>query len=286
MAVRLIALDIDGTLLDSRWQVPGANRLAIVEAAAQGIEIALVTGRRYDFALPVARSLDCPLTMIASNGALVRTDDGRTHLRHLLDRSTARQVLQATTKWRNATAVVFDRPLSNQVIYEAFEWNNEHLRAYYSRNREFLGQASPLENCLTEDPLQVMFAGSIEEMRAVEAALRATAFAGEFQLAITSYHRKDFGMIDVLNPRCSKGASLREWAEHRGYQREEILAIGDNHNDLEMLHFAGIAVVMGNSVPELKAFGWHETRSNDEGGVADAIERFVLRELRKEAKCV
>jgi len=71
---------------------------------------------------------------------------------------------------------------------------------------------------------------------------------------------------------------LAEWALRQGLRREEILAIGDNHNDLEMLHFAGIPVVMGNCVPELKTYGWHETHSNDEGGVAAAIEKFALRE--------
>src|SRR5438874_7710445 len=75
MPVRLIALDIDGTLLDSRWQVSEANRNAIAEAARRGIEVALVTGRRYDFAMPVARQLEAPLTMIVSNGALVRSND-------------------------------------------------------------------------------------------------------------------------------------------------------------------------------------------------------------------
>ena len=92
------------------------------------------------------------------------------------------------------------------------------------------------------------------------------------------YERRDFAMIDVLNPICSKGASLAEWAALRGYAREEVMAIGDNHNDLEMLSFAGIPVVMGNSVPELKTFGWHETATNDENGVAHAIEQFALRE--------
>jgi len=76
MPVKLIALDIDGTLLDSRWQVSEANRKAISDAARKGIEVALVTGRRYDFAMPVARQLDAPLTMIVNNGALIRSNDG------------------------------------------------------------------------------------------------------------------------------------------------------------------------------------------------------------------
>jgi hydroxymethylpyrimidine pyrophosphatase-like HAD family hydrolase len=131
---------------------------------------------------------------------------------------------------------------------------------------------------LTEDPIQVMLSGKVAPMRNAEQALRGVEFAQEFALAVTMYEARDFAMIDVLNPFCSKGASLAEWAALRGLAREEVMAIGDNHNDLEMLTFAGIPVVMGNSVPELKTYGWHETRTNDENGVAHAIEQFALRE--------
>lgn len=278
MIVRLIALDIDGTLLDSQWQIPEANRAAIAEATRRGIEVALVTGRRYDFALPVARKIDAPLTMIVNNGALIRTQDGKTHLRHLLPRSTALRVLEHTCPWRDCSAVVFDRPRENQVMLESLDSNDPMRRGYYSRNREFLAVAKPLENCLTEDPIQVMFSGEVARIREAEAALRSAAFAAEFALAVTIYEARNFSMIDVVNPVCSKGRSLAEWAALRGVPREQVLAIGDNHNDLEMLSFAGIPVVMGNSVPELKNFGWHQTSSNDEGGVAAAIERFALRE--------
>jgi hypothetical protein len=278
MAVRLIALDIDGTLLDSRWQVSEANRAAIAEAARRGIEVALVTGRRYDFAMPVARRLDAPLTMIVNNGALIRSNDGRTHLRHLLPQSVAKQVLNLTRLWREGAAVIFDRPLANQLMLETLDPDDSLRYAYYSRNLEFIGLANPLETCLTEDPIQVMLSGRVAPMREAEKALRSAPFAEQFALAATCYESKDFAMIDVINPICSKGSSLAEWAALRGFAREEIMAIGDNHNDLEMLAYAGIPVVMGNSVPELKAFGWHETRSNDESGVAHAIEQFALRE--------
>src|ERR1700687_5610163 len=115
-------------------------------------------------------------------------------------------------------------------------------------------------------------------MREAEAALREAPFAEEYGLAVTSYESRDFAMIDVIHPECSKGSSLAEWAALRGVAREKVLAIGDNHNDLEMLEFAGIPVVMGNGVPELKAFGWHETATNDESGVAAAIAPFAFRE--------
>jgi Cof subfamily protein (haloacid dehalogenase superfamily) len=278
MGVRLIALDIDGTLLDSRWQLPEANSTAIAEAARRGIEVALVTGRRYDFALPVALQVKAPLTMIVSNGAIIRTHDGETHVRHLLSRETAAKVLDLTRPWRDGAAVVFDRRRENQIMLEALNSEDPIRTAYYSRNRDFIGIADPLESCLTEDPIQVMFSGSVERVRAASTCLRTADFAEEYAVAATVYEDRNFCMIDVINPACSKGASLAEWAAIRGIAREEVLAIGDNHNDVEMLSFAGIPVVMGNGVPELKGRGWHETASNDEGGVAAAIQHFVLRE--------
>ena len=278
MPVRLIALDIDGTLLDSRWQLSEANRAAVAAAARRGIEVALVTGRRYDFAMPIARQFDCPLTMIVNNGAIIRTADGNTHLRHLLPKDIAGSVLQSTKKWRHGAAVIFDRPVENQIMLESLVADDSIRYAYYKRNLDHIGISAPLEDSLTEDPIQVMFTGTVNEMREAEHVLRSASFAGAYSLSATLYDPRDFAMIDVLPPDCTKGRSLAEWAVHQGFERDEILAVGDNHNDLEMLHFAGIPVVMANGVAELKTFGWHETLSNDESGVAAAIERFALSE--------
>lgn len=278
MGIRLIALDIDGTLLGSDWRVSAANCAAIQEATRRGIEVALVTGRRYDFALPVAEQIAAPLTMIVSNGAMVRTSDGETHVRHLLPKATARRVLEATARWREIAAVIFDRPLSKQVILEKIDWEDLAKVPYYTRNKEFLAEVRPLEDCLDEDPIQVMFAGRVKPVREAENTLQRVPFYREFTLAITLYEAKDFAMIDVIHPAVTKGATLSEWAAIRSVTPLEILAIGDNHNDLEMLNFAGIPVVMENSVAELKSRGWHITRSNDEDGVAAAIERFALKE--------
>jgi hypothetical protein len=278
MAIRFIALDIDGTLLNSRFEVSLANRTAIAEATRRGIEVALVTGRRYDFAMPVANQIEAPLTMIVNNGALVRTKAGVTLLRHLLSRDTARRVLEATEPWREATAVVFDRPRANQVILQSIDWDDPTRGGYYRRNREYIAEAMPLQTCLTEDPIQVMYTGTVAAMREAEFTLRGVQFAEEFALAATVYEDRDFSMIDVIHPGVTKGTTLAEWTAARGIAPEEILAIGDNHNDTEMLSFAGVPVVMDNCVPELKQRGWHTTGSNDDDGVAAAIERFALAE--------
>src|SRR5262249_32433845 len=211
MGVRLIALDIDGTLLDSRWQLPEANRAAITAATRQGIEVALVTGRRYDFAMPIARQLDCPVTMIVNNGALIRSAEGETKLRHLLPRDVAEDVLGRTAPWREGASVIFDRPLENQLMLESLDPDDSLRYAYYSRNKHFIGLANPLESCPTEDPIQVAFSGRVAPMREAEAALRAEDSRERYTLAVTLYEARDFAMIDVLNPTCSKGFALAEY---------------------------------------------------------------------------
>ncbi len=88
----------------------------------------------------------------------------------------------------------------------------------------------------------------------------------------TEYPERDLSMIDVLNAGCSKGHALERWAAHRGYRREEVMAVGDNHNDVEMLEFAGHPVIMGNACEELRSRGWTVTLSNDACGIAAAVE--------------
>lgn len=278
MAIRFIALDIDGTLLNNAFEVPLANRLAIEAAVARGIEVALVTGRRFDFALPVARGISSPLTMIVNNGALVKSSrDGVTHLRRLLPREVARMALRLLPEFREGAAVVFDRPRADQVIFECIDWDDPRRGEYFQRNREFLAQVAPLEDCLTEDPIQVMYSGPVATMRRVDAVLCAAAKEAGFSVATTFYETpRDFGLVDVIRQNCSKGATLAEWTALRGFARHEVMAIGDNLNDLEMLEFAGLPVVMGNGVSELKTFGWRQTLSNDDAGVAAAIAEYAL----------
>jgi Cof subfamily protein (haloacid dehalogenase superfamily) len=275
MPVRLIALDIDGTLLDENSRLPAINRNAVAEAAKRGIEIALVTGRRYDFATPIARQFPCPLTMIVNNGALVKSSDGDTQLVHLLPRDIATRVLDAAGAFREQASVCFNRPRENQVIYERIDWEDPLRRGYFERNREYLAEMSPLRDCLTEDPIQVMFTGYANEVREIGKVLSHLPFVSEFSLARTIYDKRDFGLVDVVALGCSKGSTLAEWVRRRGWSREDVMAIGDNLNDMEMLQYAGLPVVMGNSVPELKSLGWRETLSNDQGGVAAAIELYA-----------
>jgi hypothetical protein len=247
-----------------------------VDASLRGIEVALVTGRRYDFAVPIAQQFPCPLTMIVNNGALVKSSTGETQFVNLLPRDVAERVLHQAAPFRELASVCFNRPRENQVIYERIDWEDPLRGAYFQRNREYLAEMSPLHHCLTEDPIQVMFTGYANQIREVESFLSGLTMASDYSLAMTVYDKRDFGLVDVIAPGCSKGATLAEWVRRRGWSREDVMAIGDNLNDMEMLQYAGLPIVMANSVPELKALGWHETLSNEQGGVAAAIELYAL----------
>jgi Cof subfamily protein (haloacid dehalogenase superfamily) len=274
LTIRLLALDIDGTILDSQGQVPAANRDAIARTIEAGVEVALATGRRFDFARAIFEQLPAPLTLILSNGAIVKTRDGETLMRHLLPREIARGVLARVPQHRDTAAVVFDRPREGQVVFEAIDWEHPLHNRFFASNRPFLGEAAPLESCLTEDPIQVMFTGGCVVMRTLFEDLQEGR--AEYSVALTEYEHRDFSLVDVVRAGCSKGLALREWSERLGLRREEVMAIGDNLNDLQMLEFAGTPVVMGNALAELKARGWPVTATNDNEGVARAIETFVL----------
>ncbi len=137
-------------------------------------------------------------------------------------------------------------------------------------------EATPLEDNVTEDPAQVAFTGGVDEMRRLSDFLRQQPFSHNGSITLTEYADRDFSLLDVTGKGCSKGSTLAAWCAAQGIEPSEVMAVGDNLNDREMLAFAGVPVVMGNAVDELKSAGWHVTRGHDEAGLADAIRSIAL----------
>ena len=239
----------------------------------------LVTGRTFHHAQPITDALSEQLMLILNNGALVKRSSGETMDHRLLDSEVAREIVTATRSVRQGAALIFDRNDARQYLFERIDWRHPNRRDYYEHNRRFMTQIDPLEEALTEHPVQVAFNGSIADMRRLDEHVRDLPIAQHVAVTRTEYEARDFTLLDVTSRGCSKGAALSAWATRRGVDRTDVMAVGDNLNDREMLEFAAWPVVMGNAVPELRALGWPMTRNNDEGGLADAIRSLALTTL-------
>jgi hypothetical protein len=271
--VRLIAIDIDGTLLDTKVHLSEENRAALRRAHNAGIEIVLGTGRRHAFALPIAESLGFDLCLISSNGAVTRSTQGELFHQDLLPVQTARKLCRRMQAYRDYMVLTFDRDGLGAIVCENHERLYGVIQRWMEKNSPFIEYISPIETALVTDPIQAMFCGPIDLMKHAVEDLESSDFRDEFTLLRTQYEYRDLCIVDLLNAHCSKGHALERWANYRGIDRSEVMAIGDNYNDIEMLTFAGHPVIMGNASDDLKQNGWTVTLHCDEHGVAAAIDQ-------------
>lgn len=275
-SIRLLALDIDGTLLNPQFQISEADMSALRRSHACGIEIALVTGRRHDFALPIAQQLGFDLWLISSNGAITRSLKGETFYRDLLPAETCRQLCQAMVEFRGNTVLTFDQHGKGSIVLENMNELENSIRRWLEKNLEYIDFVIPVEDALVTDPVQAMFCGPIPRMQQALAALASFPLARQITVLRTEYPARDLSIVDVLNQGCSKGHALERWALHRGIPQAQVMAIGDNYNDIEMLAFAGYPVIMGNASADLRNRGWKVTLPNDQNGVAAALEPVLI----------
>jgi len=271
-SIRLLATDIDGTLLNPQFQISVGDMDALRRAHAAGIEIVLVTGRRHRFALPIAEQLGFDLWLISSNGAVTRSLSGETFHRDLMPAETCLRLCAAMQEFRGHTVLTFDKESQGAIVLERLDEIGASIRRWLEKNMEYVEIVVPIERALVNDPVQAMFCGTMARMSQALAVLRDAKLDQLITVLRTEYPERDLSMIDILNAGCSKGHALERWAAHRGYRREEVMAVGDNHNDVEMLEFAGHPVIMGNACEELRGRGWRVTGGNHECGLAAAVE--------------
>jgi Cof subfamily protein (haloacid dehalogenase superfamily) len=273
--IRLLAVDIDGTLLNSEFRMSQADIDALRYAHTSGVEVILVTGRRHTFALPTAKLLGFDLWLISSNGAVTRSCRGESFHRDLLPVETCRELCSTMRDFRGNMVITFDKEEKGTLVLERMDELTQSIQRWLEKNMEYIDFVVPLEDALVTDPVQAMFCGSVDRMRDALSRLEGCGLNSRVTVLRTEYPLRDLTIVDVLNRGCSKGHAVERWARHRGIPRERVMAIGDNYNDVEMLAFAGRPFIMGNACDELKAQGWPVTLSSDESGVAAAIEKVL-----------
>ncbi|MGD0832120.1 MAG: HAD-IIB family hydrolase [Terracidiphilus sp.] len=285
--VRLVAIDVDGTLLPGFAKALTARTARALKAAQEaGITVAVATGRRVAFVAPLLEGLglraDMPL--IASNGAVVRTLGGETIERTHLDCRIARGLCGLLRPF-GALVFTFDRPGPGELVLEDLEQTHARMALWVESNRSAIEVVIPLENALANgnDPIQGMAAGTLAQMRAAEEAVKSSEWAAFCECVPTGYPGRDMAILDLMPLGITKGRSLEKLAARLGVGRAETMAIGDNWNDVDMLEWAGQGVIMGNAAQELRTLaktrGWKQAPSNNEDGVAVVLEKAVARHI-------
>lgn len=286
MAIRLLALDLDGTLLNSRGQISQPNRVAIERAREKGVRVAAVTGRRFRDSRPIALELGLDVPVIAHNGALTKHALTLETVAVLpLPLAAAHKAMEVGRGVGADALVSDDHEGLGVLVYDHITGNNAPLREYIRWATEVHGeedghdavmQVESLVDYLDHEPIHVAFSGGCTKMAELERLL-VSELSTDVKIFCTTYPEKDFTLLDIVNPAASKGAGVAAAATEMGFMAEEVMAIGDNYNDLEMLLFAGTGVVMGNAPLALRQIeGLFPTASNKHDGVALAISQFIL----------
>jgi len=284
--IKLLAIDLDGTLLNSAGKIPDQNRDAIKAAERAGVLVTIATGRRFRDARPVGLTLELNAPLITHNGALLKHADSlETVSADLLSPETSLEIIRVGKTYGGDALASVDPRREGTLYYDRLSDDNEPLLRYLQWAKTLHGDdaessvihVSNLEDeILKHDVIHISFSGPCDPMADMSTYLDAD-LGDSVTILTTIYPRRNFTLIDILPPNASKGSGVKRLAEMQGFDAGEVMTIGDNFNDIEMLEFAGTPVVMGNADPNLiENTEFYTTLSNDECGVAIAIDKFIL----------
>ncbi len=277
MSYRLLALDVDGTLLDPQGALRPAVQEAVKAVQARGVRVTLCTGRRFRTALPIAQKLDLHEPLVVHNGALLKDP---------VSGDTLQQCYMPPDIYHQGLA--FLRQLSTPMVYidafhEQVDILTETLEQAHPFQREYL--TAQLEHCQVDTDIDAPPAHGVVMMSIMADApslhtLRDTAraaFGARARLQVLANKNYQGAILEILHPDVSKWYALRQFAAQEGIAPEEIIAVGDDHNDVEMLRHAGLGIAMGNAVETVQEAADYVTESNADDGLVLALEHFVLR---------
>lgn len=272
MTYRLVALDLDGTLLGSDLRIRDETKLALAEARARGVQVMIVTGRHHVTAYPYWHELGLDLPAICCNGAYVYDFRGQRPLAGSpLTRDEARALLKLVRQHEVSSMVYVDEAMVYEAENQYFPYLLKWSATLPPALRPRIEKTTSFERLIDEAGNIWKFA-SAGENKEVMCAFVAEV---ENQLGLVCEWSGRY-RLDITHGGNSKGNRLAEWIAGQGIAREEVIAFGDQNNDFEMLRMAGMGVAMGNSGSDVQACADWVTGTNDSDGIADALRRFVL----------
>lgn len=275
MTIKLICIDMDGTLLKNEHEVSQEDQCAIKHAVEQGVHVAITTGRVYDCAKLYADQIGLTTPIIASNGAFIGGLEGETiycnpleveDIRYFLEKTTEKGLLSYLTANFGIISTV-ELPETN--IYKIL---NKTLKPEQQIRFE---QLESIDEILVKYPNEVLKGVCLADDATLLNQVKEEIKSHCPHLEVVSSWKNNF---EVMKKGSSKGEAVKQLAEFYHLTPSEVMCIGDSENDLSMIQFAGIGVAMGNAIDLVKEAADFVTRSNEDAGVAHAIDLYVLNE--------
>ena len=274
---KLIALDIDGTLTNPHGKITARTKETVHRVVQAGVTIVVATGRRFFTAKPRVVPLELPELLIAvHNGAILKRLNGDLIYRQLLPRGVAQSVVKVAREL-GLCPIIFEGTgdEANILVEDYGDRIDTWQWGYLRENQQHLKWVNDLSTDLPGDVIEVICVVSAHEVHEITETFQER-LNGQVKPIPVIVNNGQRAFLGLSNAKVGKHQPLRYLAEQMGIEQSEIIAIGDNYNDLDMLQFAGTGVVMANADEELKQMGFYVTASNDADGVAAALEKFVL----------
>ncbi|PKM87534.1 MAG: Cof-type HAD-IIB family hydrolase [Firmicutes bacterium HGW-Firmicutes-12] len=261
--IKLIAIDLDDTLLRNDLTISTRAKSAILKAAEAGVAVTFATGRMFVSALPFALDLKLDLPLITYQGALVKYVDGRVVYHRPLSIELAKRVVDFLIPYKYHVNIYVNDEL-------CMERQSPEGRHYAGIAKVPVHFVEHIHQALSDAPTKILIIAKEPEIDELAVNLQR-AFGGQVNITKSKPY-----FLEIANKEATKGLALAELAKSLELDSSQVMAIGDSWNDLDMLEYAGIGVAMENAMADVKKVAQYVTRSNEDDGVAEAIELLVL----------
>ncbi|NLT84046.1 HAD family phosphatase [Coprothermobacter proteolyticus] len=269
--IKLVLIDIDGTLVRDDKTLPAENEEAIKEALQSGVLVTLVTGRNYGAAKEIIDKLQLDVPVVLQNGAFIyRPYSGEVIRKVGLTGDVAKRVIHLCRQGGTFYILYRDFLMQKDMLID--QDYDGPFSMYLKRNAVRLDRVEDVTSFISGEVAEVALLGNEDRILRV---LRQLGDGDNFTV-IKSLTREDEAFYEIFGPKVGKGEALNYLCQHFGVSPEEVMFIGDAYNDIDIMLLVGFPVAMGNAVEEVKKFAKAVTKSNNEGGVAWAIRHFVL----------
>lgn len=277
MKYKMICIDMDGTLLNSKKKLSNGNREALKKAYENGVHIIICTGRNSRSALYFANEIGVQSALIANNGALVLDEDGEVLIfKEALEKKQCEKILEVGKLYNSipnfhGLGKIYLNSKFRRFINNMFF--NRNIPEKYKIENIYLNKANAWSNVFDNKKEvfgKCIFLDKNKKLKKIEEVLNKD---GSFEITYSGKF-----CLEINNKGVSKGRAVKILGEHYGIKQEEIICIGDNGNDISMIKYAGLGVAMKNGTDAVKEIANYITDTNDNDGVAKVVKKFIFNE--------